>query len=184
MFHLLLNLILGLKTLPQLKLHCVLNAIIECCLLKFIISIHIIKTTQLVTIFKSNKYIVSLTGNSLYKLCNMEDYLFIGIFATILLSIICSIKAFQSRKIPANFTETKHCIFLGIIATTIILLVLIPLEVSFRKVGQFFVQSCLIFCMDNTLLSITYGYKARIILSQKRKNTKEAFQKFTLKTIK
>ena len=174
MFHFLLNLILGLKTLPQLKLHCVLYAIIECCLLKFIISIHIIKTTQLVTIFKSKgkidvsacvrakefmfpviyliidifitvsavikfkfKYIVSLTGNSLYKFCNMEDYLFIGIFATILLSIICSIKAFQSRKIPANFTETKHCIFLGIIAATIILLVLIPLEASFRKVGQF-----------------------------------------------
>ena len=221
MFHLLLNLILSLKTLPQLKLHCVLYAIVECYLLKFIISIQIIKTTQLVTIFKSKvkiarsacvrakefmfpviyliinifitvsavikfkfKYIVSLTENSPYKFCNMEDYLFMGIFTTILLSIICSIKAFQARKIPANFNET-YCIFLGTFATTIILLVLIPLEASFRKVGQtVFVQSCVVFCINNILLSISYGYKARIIIFQKRKNTKEAFQQLTLKTVK
>ena len=221
MFHLLLNLILGQKTLPQLKLHCVLYAIVECYLLKFIISIHIVKTTQLVTIFKSKrkidrnacvrvkeimfpviyfvinisitvsalirfkiKYIVSSTENCLYKFCNIEDYLFIGITTTVLLSIFCSIKAFQARRIPANFNET-YCIFLGMFATTITLLVLIPLEASFRKVGQtVFVQSCVIFCMNNTLLAISYGYKARIILFQKHKNTKEAFQQMTRKTIK
>ena len=222
-FHLSLNLILGLKTLPQLKLHCVLYAIVECYLLKFIISIHVIKTTQLVTIFKSKrkidrsacvrvkeimfpviyfvinifitvsaviefkiKYTVSSTENSLYeyKFCNMEDYLFIGIATIVLLSIFCSIKAFQARRIPANFNET-YCIFLGMFATTIILLVLIPLEASFRKVGRtVFVQSCVVFCINNILLSITYGHKARVILFQKRKNTKKAFQQSTLKTIK
>ena len=220
MFHLLLSMILGLKTSPQLQLYCVLYAILECYLLKFIIFIHIVKTTQLVTIFKSKrkndrsacvrvkkimfpviyfvinisitvsavirfkiKYIVSSTENCLYKFCNIEDCLFIGITSTVLLSIFCSIKAFQVRRIPANFNET-YCIFLGMFATTITLLVLIPLEASFRKVDQtVFVQSCVIFCVNNTLLAISYGYKAHIILFQKQE-TKEAFQQMTRKTIK
>ena len=105
------------------------------------------------------KYIVSSTENCLYKFCNIEDYLFIGITTTVLLSIFCSIKAFQARRIPANFNET-YCIFLGMFATTITLLVLIPLEASFRKVGQtVFVQSCVIFCMNNTCLQLVMDIK-------------------------
>ena len=127
----------------------------------FVINISI--TVSAVIRFKI-KYIVSSTENCLYKFCNIEDCLFIGITSTVLLSIFCSIKAFQARRIPANFNGT-YCIFLGTFATTITLLVLIPLEASFRKVGQtVFVQSYVIFCMNNTLLAISYGYKACIIL--------------------
>lgn len=70
-----------------------------------------------------------------YNFCNMETYFHVDVALVILLSIILSVQAFIARKLPVNFNETYH-IFLGIFTTTILLLLSIPLNASFKRDGQ------------------------------------------------
>ena len=62
--------------------------------------------------------------------------------------------------------------------TTVLLVFSIPLNGSFRHDGQkTFVNSFVIYCANMALISIAYGYKIHIMLFQKHRNTKEAFQR-------
>ena len=202
---------------------CVLHAAIWTYLLKIIMSVYIIKTNQLITIFNSMSKIqrnicvrmkevflpivfltidifitvTFLTESKIvhsiveikesmmkYKMCHIGMYFYIERTSLIILSVFCSIQAFQARRLPTNFHETYY-IFLGIFATLVILLVSIPLEANFRMDGQnIFVQSCIMFCINMVLITINYGYKIFIILFQKHRNRRETFQKEILESIK
>ena len=62
--------------------------------------------------------------------------------------------------------------------TTILLVVSIPLNGSFYHDGQkIFVNTIMIYFTNLALMSIAYGYKIHIMLFQKHRNTKEAFQR-------
>ena len=118
-----------------------------------------------------------------YNFCNMEAYFHIDVALVILLSMICSVQAFIARKLPTNFNETFY-IFLGMFTTTILLLLLLPLNASFSEDGQkIFVNSVMIYSANMALISIAYGYKIHIMLFQKHLNTKEAFQRIMLQSI-
>ena len=220
MFHLVLNCEFGFTILQQT---CNLNlwqSIMGGYALKIVMSIYIIKTNQLITIFQSNTVIkktvlfrlkeitlpaIYLTSNIFittilvselkigykifeiqasllrYKYCNLDTYFYFDVISLVTLSVICSIQAFRARKLPANYNETYY-IFLGMFTTTILLLVSIPLNASFDKDGQKrFANSCIIYCTNIALISITYGYKIFIMIFQKERNTTESFQKILLK---
>lgn len=67
--------------------------------------------------------------------------------------------------------------------TTILLLLLIPLNASFSRNDQrIFVNSVMIYSTNMVLISTVYGYKIHIILFQRHLNTKEAFQKTMLES--
>lgn len=111
-----------------------------------------------------------------YKYCNTASYFYVDVSLVIILSVICSIKAFLARKLPANYNETCY-IFLAMFTSTIFLLLSVPLDASYRGDGQnIFVNSCMVFATNMSLISIAYGYKVHIVLFQRHKNTKEAFQ--------
>ena len=111
-----------------------------------------------------------------YKYCNTASYFYIDVSLVIMLSVICSIKAFLARKLPANYNETCY-IFLAMFTSTIFLLLSVPLDASYRGDGQkIFVNSCMVFATNMSLISIAYGYKIHIMLFQRHKNTKEVFQ--------
>ena len=186
-------------------------------LLRFIMSIYIVKTNQLLKIFKSSAKIkrsicsalkeasfsiVYICANGFitviylilhhkyeygiyqakdpllkYNYCNMAFYFYIDTSFVVILSMICSVQAFLARKLPSNFNETYY-IFLGMFTTTILLVFSIPLNGSFSNDGQkIFVNSVVIYCANMALISIAYGYKIHIMLFQKHRNTKEAFQR-------
>ena len=68
--------------------------------------------------------------------------------------------------------------------TTNLLILAIPLGVSFSTVGQkIFVNSLVNYSANMALISIAYGYKIHIMLFQKHLNTKEAFQKIMQKAM-
>ena len=120
---------------------------------------------------------------SKYYYCNMTSYFYIDTSSLIILSIICSVQAFLARKLPANFNETYY-ILLGMFTTTILLVLSIPLNGSFDHHGQkIFFNSIVIYCSNMALISIAYGYRIHIMLFQKDRNTKEAFQKIMLKAM-
>ena len=111
-----------------------------------------------------------------YKYCNTASYFYVDVSLVIILSVICSIKAFLARKLPADYNETCY-IFLAMFTSTIFLLLSVPLDASYRGDGQnIFVNSCMVFATNMSLISIAYGYKVHIMLFERHKNTKEAFQ--------
>lgn len=119
-----------------------------------------------------------------YKMCDTGTYFYIERTSLIILSVFCSVQAFQARHLPANFHETYY-IFLGMFTTLVILLLSIPLRANFRMDEQnIFVQSCTMFCINMVLITINYGYKIFIILFQKHRNRRETFQKEILESIK
>ena len=221
--HLIMNIQVMMAILQQMQFICVLHACIWSYLLKIIMSVYIIKTNQLITIFDSMSKIqrnicvrmkevffpiVFLTIDTFitvtilieskivhsileikesmmkYKICDIGTYFYIERTSLIILSVFCSIQAFQARRLPTNFHETYY-IFLGMFTTLVILLLSIPLQANFRMDGQnIFVQSCTMFCINMVLITINYGYKIFIILFQKHRNRPEAFQKEILESIK
>ena len=69
--------------------------------------------------------------------------------------------------------------------TTILLLLSIPLHASYGKDGRhMFVNSCIIYAANISLITIAYGYKIYIILFRKHLNTREIFNKNRLEAIK
>ena len=215
--HLIMSFHLGMAILEQKKWICFTHSISGGYLLRFIMSISIVKTNQLLKIFKSSAKIKRSTCSALkeasfpivyicvngfitviyltlyhkyeygiyqakdpilkYNYCNMASYFYIDTSLVITLSMICSVQAFLARKLPSNFNETYY-IFLGMFTTTILLVFSIPLNGSFSHDGQkIFVNSFVIYCANLALISIAYGYKIHIMLFQKHRNTKEAFQR-------
>ena len=215
--HATFNIHLAITIFEQHQYICYVQSILGGYLLKIILSIYIIKTNQLLTIFQSNEKIkrnafltlkeaafpvAYIASNMLitfiflvvykkfeygvleiknstvkYNFCNAGFYFYIDVASVIILSIVCSVQAFMARKLPANYNETNY-IFLAMFATTNLLLLSIPLDASFNVDGQkLFVNSSLMYAANITLLSIAYGYKINIILFEKERNTKEAFQR-------
>ena len=221
--HLIMNIQIMMAILQQVQFVCVLHACIWSYLLKIIMSVYIIKTNQLITIFNSMSKIqrnicvrmkevffpivfftidifitvTFLTESKIvhsiveikesmmkYKMCDTGTYFYIERTSLIILSVFCSVQAFQARHLPTNFHETYY-IFLGMFTTLVILLLSIPLRANFRMDGQnIFVQSCTMFCINMVLITINYGYKIFIILFQKHRNRRETFQKEILESIK
>lgn len=220
--HLILNYHLIITIFKQSYIVCLLHSVPGGYLLKLILSIYIIKTNQLLTVFKSTlrvertqflklkelffpflylvinvfvtvmlltefKYQFDIledrTSLVRYQYCNMNVYLNVDILFLMTLTLVCSIQSFWARKLPANFNETYY-IFLGMFTSVILTALYFPLNASFSKDGQkIFVNSCIIFSINMSLMIITYGYKIVIILFQKDKNTKEVFQKIMLECI-
>ena len=215
--HAAFNIHLAITMFEQHQYICYMQSMLGGYLLKIILSIYIIKTNQLLTVFQSNEKIkrnafltlkeaafpvAYIASNMLitfiflvvykkfeygvleiknstvkYNFCNAGFYFYIDVGSVIILSIFCSVQAFMARKLPANYNETNY-IFLAMFTTTNLLLLSIPLEASFNVDGRkLFVNSSLMYATNITLLSIAYGYKINIILFQKERNTKEAFQR-------
>ena len=113
----------------------------------------------------------------------METYFYIDIAFVIIVSVVCSVQALMTGKLPANYNEAYY-IFFGMFATTKLLMLSIPLDASFNTDGQkMFVNSLVMYSANMALLSIAYGYKIHIMLFQKHRNTQEAFQKIMQKAI-
>ena len=219
--HALLNIHIFISILPQVKIICISNVIVGGYLFKLVIGIYIIKTNQLLSIFKSNTMLrrtvflklreifipgMFLTANSLltlilfeefdlsygilkgknglvrYKYCNVSFQFYIDILSVISLSLICSIQAFRSRHLPANYNEAKY-VSVAMFTSTVFLILSIPLDASLRSKGiSILVDSYVIYCTNVAVLSITYGYKIFIILFQKEKNISKYFQEKTFQS--
>ena len=170
-------------------------------MLRFIISIYIVKKNQLLTIFTLNVKIKKTVGLSLKEAAFSVVYNAANIFADVIYLILCHkyeydvyqvngslfkynycrmvqlMQAFLTRRVPANFNKT-YFIFLGMFTTTIVLVISIPLNRSFDHDGQkTFVNSIVIYFSNMALISIAYGYKIHIMLFQRHHNTKEALQR-------
>lgn len=114
----------------------------------------------------------------------MTACFYVDLTLVLVISVICSIQSFLARKLPTNFNETYY-IFLAMFTTTILLLLSIPLHASYNKDGrQMFVNSCIIYSANISLITIAYGYKICIILFRKHLNTREAFNNNRLKAFK
>ena len=114
-----------------------------------------------------------------YKYCNVSFQFYIDILSVISMSLICSIQAFRSRHLPANYNEAKY-VTVAMFTSTIFLILSIPLDASLRSKGiSILVDSYVIYCTNVAVLSITYGYKIFIILFQKEKNISKYFQEKT-----
>ena len=219
--HAMLNMHIFISILPQVKIICIGNVIVGGYLLKLVIGIYIIKTNQLLSVFKSKTMLrrtvflklremlipgMFLTANSLltlilfeefnvsygilkgknglvrYKYCNVSFQFYIDILSVISMSLICSIQAFCSRHLPANYNEAKY-VTVAMFTSTIFLILSIPLDASLRSKGiSILVDSYVIYCTNVAVLSITYGYKIFIILFQKEKNISKYFQEKTFQS--
>lgn len=146
------------------------------------LTLNIFVTTILLSELKIDNEIFEIQTSLLrYKYCILDTYFYFDVISLVIMSVICSFQAFRARKLPANYNETYY-IFLGMFTTTILLLVSIPLNASFDRGGQKrFAHSCIIYCTNIALISITYGYKIFIMIFQKERNTTESFQKILLK---
>ena len=117
-----------------------------------------------------------------YKYCNVSFQFYIDILSVISMSVICSIQAFRSRHLPANYNEAKY-VTVAMFTSTIFLILSIPLDASLRSKGiSILVDSYVIYCTNVAVLSITYGYKIFIILFQKEKNISKYFQEKTFQS--
>ena len=224
LLHLSLSVHIAITLLEQERAVCFIHSIMGYYLLKVIMSIYIIKTNQLLTIFQADTRIdksICLTVKEIffpamylvvnifititvlavyqesehgllqttksvekYNYCKMTVYFYIDLTLVLILSIACSIQSFLARKLPTNYNETYY-IFLGMFTTTILLMLSIPLDASYNKDGQkVFVNSCIIFSANISLLTIAYGYKIYIMLFQKHRNKKEAFKKIMLEAVR
>ena len=219
--HATLNMHIFISILPQVKIICIGNVIVGGYLLKLVIGIYIIKTNQLLSVFKSKTMLrrtvflklremlipgMFLTANSFltlilfeefnvtygilkgknglvrYKYCNVSFQFYIDILSVISMSVICSIQAFRSRHLPANYNEAKY-VTVAMFTSTIFLILSIPLDASLRSKGiSILVDSYVIYCTNVAVLSITYGYKIFIILFQKEKNISKYFQEKTFQS--
>ena len=219
--HAMLNMHIFISILPQVKIICIGNVIVGGYLLKLVIGIYIIKTNQLLSVFKSKTMLrrtvflklremlipgMFLTANSFltlilfeefnvtygilkgknglvrYKYCNVSFQFYIDILSVISMSVICSIQAFRSRHLPANYNEAKY-VTVAMFTSTIFLILSIPLDVSLRSKGiSILVDSYVIYCTNVAVLSITYGYKIFIILFQKEKNISKYFHEKTFQS--
>ena len=219
--HAMLNMHIFISILPQVKIICIGNVIVGGYLLKLVIGIYIIKTNQLLSVFKSKTMLrrtvflklremlipgMFLTANSFltlilfeefnvtygilkgknglvrYKYCNVSFQFYIDILSVISMSVICSIQAFRSRHLPANYNEAKY-VTVAMFTSTIFLILSIPLDASLRSKGiSILVDSYVIYCTNVAVLSITYGYKIFIILFQKEKNISKYFQEKTFQS--
>ena len=219
--HAMLNMHIFISILPQVKIICIGNVIVGGYLLKLVIGIYIIKTNQLLSVFKSKTVLrrtvflklremlipgMFLTANSFltlilfeefnvtygilkgknglvrYKYCNVSFQFYIDILSVISMSVICSIQAFRSRHLPANYNEAKY-VTVAMFTSTIFLILSIPLDASLRSKGiSILVDSYVIYCTNVAVLSITYGYKIFIILFQKEKNISKYFQEKTFQS--
>lgn len=219
--HAMLNMHIFISILPQVKIICIGNVIVGGYLLKLVIGIYIIKTNQLLSVFKSKTMLrrtvflklremlipgMFLTANSFltlilfeefnviygilkgknglvrYKYCNVSFQFYIDILSVISMSVICSIQAFRSRHLPANYNEAKY-VTVAMFTSTIFLILSIPLDASLRSKGiSILVDSYVIYCTNVAVLSITYGYKIFIILFQKEKNISKYFHEKTFQS--
>ena len=94
-----------------------------------------------------------------YRFCYQQTCLYIEIVTVVVLSVIAAAKAFVARKLPSNFSETRY-IFLGMFATNILLLLMIPLDASLNVDGRvIFADALMVFFINNTALTVKYGYK-------------------------
>ena len=149
------------------------------------ITVNMFITVIFLTTYKKFEYGLFEQTDSLikYNYCDMETYFYTDVTFVIILSVVCSAQAFMARKLPANYNETYY-IFLAMFTTTNLLILAIPLGVSFNTVGQkIFVNSLVNYSANMALISIAYGYKIHIMLFQKHLNTKEAFQKIMQKAM-
>ena len=224
LLHLSLNIHITITFLKQEKVVCFIHCITGFLILKLIMSVYIIKTNQLLTIFKAdikidrsicltmkeiffpviyfavNIFVVMIvsvvykgeeyglmeTKNAVekYNYCKMTVYFLADLVLVLVLSVICTIQSFLARRLPTNFNETYY-IFLAMFTTTILLLLSIPLHASYNKDGrQMFVNSCIIYSANISLITFAYGYKICIILFRKHLNTREAFNNNRLKAFK
>ena len=143
------------------------------------ITVNMFITVIFLTTYKKIEYDLFEQTDSLitYNYCDMETYFYIDIAFVIIVSVVCSVQALMTRKLPANYNEAYY-IFFGMFATTKLLMLSIPLDASFNTDSQkMFVNSLVMYSANMALLSITYGYKIHIMLFLKHQNTKEAFQK-------
>ena len=114
-----------------------------------------------------------------YRFCYHQSCLYLEIVTVMVLSIIAAVKAFVARKLPSNFNETRY-IFLGMFTTNVLLLLMILLDASLNvDGGVVFADSLMIFIINVTVLTITYGYKIYILLFCKEKNQRENIQRKT-----
>ena len=224
LLHLFLSIHINITLLQQERVVCFIHSIMGYYLLKLIMSVYIIKTNQLLTIFqtdvridktvcltmkeiffpliylavnifvaiivlvayKGDEYGLRQAENTMEKhiYCKMEAYFYLDLTLVLALSVVCSIQSFLARKLPTNYNETYY-IFLAMFTTTVLLLLSIPLHASYSKNGQqVFVNSCMIYTANISLITIAYGYKIYIMLFQRHLNTKEAFKKSMLEAIK
>lgn len=114
----------------------------------------------------------------------MTVYFYIDLTLVLILPIVHFVhSSFLARKLTTNY-ETYY-IFLGMFTAFAILVLSIPLDTNYNKDSQkLFVNSCIIYSANISLLTIAYGYKMYILLFQKHHNTKEAFKKITLEAIR
>ena len=223
LLHLSLDIHIVITMFEQQQVVCFIHSIIGYYLLKLIMSVYIIKTNQLLTLFQTDMKIdknVCLTMKEIsfpvtylavnifvalivlvvykgdeygliratntmekYIYCKMTVYLYVDLTLVLVLSVICSIQSFLARKLPTNFNKTYY-IFLAMFTTTILLLLSIPLQASYSKDGQqIFVNSCIIYAANISLVTIAYGYKIYIMIFQSHLNTKEVFKKNMLEAI-
>ena len=213
MFHLVLNANLAITMLKQFQYICYIHSILgdiiktnqllaifqsntmikrnSCLTFKqaafpanYIIA-NIFVTVNFLTIYKKFEFgIFEKTDNLIqYNYCDMQTYFHIDVASVIILSVVCSVKAFRARKLPANYNETYY-IFLGMFATTNLLMLSIPLDASFNTDGgKVFVNSFVMYSANMALILIACGYKIHIMLFQKHQNTKKAFQKIMQKAM-
>ena len=149
------------------------------------ITANIFVTVVFLTTYKKFEYGIFEQTDFLikYKYCDTGTYFYLDLTSVIILSIVCSVQAFLARTLPANYNETYY-IFLGMFTTTNLLLLSIPLDAGFDTDGQkSFVNSLVMYSANMALISIAYGYKIHIMLFQKHRNTKEAFQKIMHKAM-
>ena len=136
--------------------------------------------------FRGDEYGLRQVENTVEKhiYCKMAVYFYVDLTLVLVLSVVCSIQSFLARKLPTNYNEAYY-IFLTMFTTTIFLLLSIPLYASYSKDGQnAFVNSCMIYTANIALITIAYGYKIFMMLFQEHLETREAFKKSMMETIR
>ena len=150
------------------------------------LAVNICVAIIVLVVYKGDEYGLRQIDNTMekYIYCKMTLYFYVDLTLVLVLSVLCSIQSFLARKLPTNYNETYY-IFLAMFTTTILLLLSIPLHASYSKDGQqVFVNSCMIYTANISLITIAYGYKFYIMLFQKHLNTKQAFKKSMMEAIK
>ena len=138
------------------------------------------------TIYKKFEFVIFEKTDDLiqYNYCDMQTYFHTDVASAIILSVVCSVKAFRARKLPANYNETYY-IFLGIFATTNLLMLSIPLDASFNTDGgKVFVNSFAMYSANMAFISIACGYKIQVCYFRNTKTQKKLSKKVCKKLCK
>ena len=113
----------------------------------------------------------------------MTVYFYIDLTLVLILPIVHFVhSSLLAQKLTTNY-ETYY-IFLGMFTAFAILVLSIPLDTNYKDSQKRFVNSCIIYSANISLLTIAYGYKMYVLLFQKHHNTKEAFKKIMLEAIR